>query len=360
MLWRTLYCLITMLLLHVASVQAESIIKDVTIDNPKIDLSEGGGTSTISFHLDEACTVNLFICNVEGDIIRNIVTNEAMTPGEHTETWDGIDDNIYPADNGLYFPILQCKSKRKGRFTYNPSAEPWGDEVPAYNFNYSADAEELTFETRTTAYARLRVGLKDGGPVYRTLAPWQLWQPGTHSIDWNGRDKQDFKNVMKKVNLSYSFDSFTVPEGSIVVENPEPAIAAAQTAIKSYPINPPKGGRLSYFSLEPASQGEEPELAITLAKSKKDWRGKTVVKGKVEYSVDFADPEKKASTLEPGSELIIYVDDVYVAEHPIDSLPASISFDSKKFTNGKHEVTINVMALDDRAGIWLQNVVIKN
>jgi hypothetical protein len=360
MLWRTLYCLITMLLLHVASVQAESIIKDVTIDNPKIDLSEGGGTSTISFHLDEACTVNLFICNVKGDIIRNIVTNEAMTPGEHTETWDGIDDNIYPADNGLYFPILQCKSKRKGRFTYNPSAESWGEEITPEDFNYNTSNEELTFETSQTAFARLRVGLKDGGPVYKTLAPWQLWLPGKHSVQWNGKDRQDFKSVLGKENLSYSFDAFSLPTNSITVFNPEPAKSIYQPQYKQFPIQPPKGGRLSYFSLEADSQGEEPELMVDLTKSKKDWRGRTVLKGDVLYNITFADLDKKASTLKAGSELIIYVDDTYVIENPIDSLPATIGFDSRKFSNGKHEVTINLLTTDDRAGISIHNVMIKN
>ncbi len=360
MVFWTFFPIIFSLVLFTTDAYAEGIIKEVAVDTAVIDLASGSSSADITFSLTEPCTLNLFICTTAGEIVRNLITAEEMSAGEHTKSWDGVDDNFKAAANGLYFPIIQCKSKKKGAFTYDPSAHPWGEEVPAQNFSYNNGGKELSFEIDRPAYARLRVGLKDGGPVYRTLAPWRLWQAGPHRVQWNGKDKRNTRSVLNKEKLSYSFDSFTVPENSIVVVNPKPAMASAGTNLKKYPINPPRGGRLSYFALEADSQGEELELAVILKTSQKDWKGKTVIKGEAVYGVDFVDFDKKSSTIKPGSELIIYVDDLYVAEHPIDNMPATIAFDSTKFKNGKHEVTINVMVTDDRAGIWQDTVLIKN
>ena len=84
------------------------------------------------------------------------------------------------------------------------------------------------------------------------------------------------------------------------------------------------------------------------------------LKGKAICLVSFADQNKRASTLKAGSELILYLDDTYVAELPVDSFPASIGFDTTEFSNGKHLVTINLLTTDDRAGISLHKVMIKN
>jgi hypothetical protein len=262
-------------------------------------------------------------------------------------------------ESGVYFPILQAKSKRRGTFVYNPTAEPWGEQIIAPDISYDAKSQKLSFEVDQMTYGRLRVGLKEGGPVYKTLAPWQLWQPGTHTLEWNGKDVQDYQSVLKKENLSYSFDAFSLPPNSITVIGAAKAEALGHPEYQQFSIHPPRGGQLSYFSLEADSQEAEPELAVSWENSKEK-KGRVVLKGKAVCTVSFADLNKRASALKAGSELILYLDDTYVIETPVDSLPASIGFDTGEFSNGQHVVTINLLTSDDRAGISLHNVMIKN
>lgn len=338
--------------------RADHMINDVRVENPGIDLL-AGSAAAISWTLAEPGTVTLRICDINGNIVRTLVDKQQLEDGSHTVQWEGLYADGSPVVNGLYFPIIQGKSPRKGTSTYNPSSMAWGEDVSPMELNYDADRQTLSFGVARMTYGRLRVGLKEGGPVYRTLAPWQLWQPGQHEIPWNGKDAAGLHTVMDQAELSYSFDAFALPENSLIVMGAPQADSYDQRQLQKFPVHPPSGAHLSYFSVNPGSQGAEPELAVAWQQSSQQ-DGLTLLRGKASCLVSFADPNKEASSLQGGSELILYLDDTYVVEVPVEELPALIGFDTTGFDNGAHTVTINLLTADDRAGISLHKVSINN
>ncbi|MBU1245364.1 hypothetical protein KJ612_19345 [Myxococcota bacterium] len=346
------------LLSLVPSAEAASPLGDVTVDNPVIDLQQHA-SSTISWRLTEKASVTLFICDLRGNIIKTLLAGKAFDKGSHSAIWDGVDDKDLPCANGVYLPIIKCSSPRKGNFVYNPTASTWGEQVEPIAIRYDSEQEVVTFTLEQMTYARLRVGLREGGPVYKTLAGWQLWKPGQYQVPWDGKGKGGFQNVLGKDNLTYSFDSFSLAENSLIIENSPENDVSTDRVYEQFPIHPPATSNLSYFAIEPGSLDAEPEIVIDWQKAKnKD--NQIVISGKVQLQVDFVKPVFLPPSFGKWGELLLYIDDEFVIEVPVQGLPATIAFDSNNFANGEHLLTINLLTGDDRAGIVTHKVLVHN
>lgn len=332
----------------------------MTVDSPIINPRQQA-IATISWQLTEPTAVTLFICDLRGTIVKTLLDGEELAKGSHDTFWDGMDDKGVACPNGVYLPIIKCSSPRKGSFIYNPTASPWGEQVEPLAIRYDSDQQAVTFSVEQMTYARLRVGLREGGPVYKTLANWRLWTPGEYQVPWNGKDKGNFQHVLGKENLTYSFDSFSLAENSLIINNAPENSSYSTIGAKQFPLHPPASSNLSYFALEPNSLDAEPEIVIDWQqeKSKDD---KIVLHGKARLQVDFAEPgkERATDTKYKWGELLLYIDDEFVVEVPVDDLPAVIDFDSSNFANGEHLLTINLLTGDDRAGIVTHKVLIRN
>ncbi len=329
------------------------LIKKVAVDDQHID-TQKRTHAIINWELTEPGVVSLLICNLKGQIIQTIIDKEQHAAGSYAALWDGRNIDGVAVENGIYFPIIRSKSNHKGTDTYNPSSFSWGEEVLAEDLEYDPRQKLIRFSLQQSVYGRLRAGLKEGGPVYKTIAPWRHWGAGYHKIAWNGKDASNLKRIVDQKNISYSFDAFTLPENAITVAGSPQQDYSSEEGGATFPVHPPHGGQLSFFSLEASSQGAEPILKVRWKRNAKRLKGKAVC------TVDFANPEKRSSALNGTSELILYIDDVYVTELPITAFPASIGFDTTAFSNGKHIVAINLLTADDRAGIDIHAITIKN
>ena len=58
--------------------------------------------TTISYSVKDATPVTIGIYNVKGQLVKTLV-NEDKAAGNHSITWDGIDDNNQPVSSGVYF-----------------------------------------------------------------------------------------------------------------------------------------------------------------------------------------------------------------------------------------------------------------
>jgi len=69
--------------------------------------------TTINYNLNTTNEVKLIVYNMLGRKIKTLVNSSKMIAGNHTVTWDGIDDLGQKVSNGIYFYRLQMGSKTK-------------------------------------------------------------------------------------------------------------------------------------------------------------------------------------------------------------------------------------------------------
>jgi len=316
---------------------------------------------TLSWHLTYPGRVSVYICDLQGNIVRSFRNGEQTGTGDFAITWDGTDDSGALCAAGLYFPVIRILTRDMGVETYNPTALPWGEEILPDDINYDSSGNLVTYTLSRAALVRIRAGEKDGGPLYTTITDWVLRPAGSHAEPWDGLDATGHFQVTDREKFNIAFDAFSVPENSIMLNGPASATPAPKTAepSRTFPVFPPNGGKLAYFLSLP--HGLLPDLGITAVPTSFVRKNKGIyhVKGKVPIRVSLS-RGALAHNPEEGIELYLYVDGRMIHEGPAESLPADVNMDTRKFSNGKHLVTLNLRTSDDRAASFSMEVSINN
>ena len=94
----------------------KTVSVEVTFANvpAEIELSQNypnpfNPTTTIKYNLPRTAKVTLYIYNILGDIVRELV-NEQQAAGSYSVTWDGLNSFGLPAATGMYFYQMQADS----------------------------------------------------------------------------------------------------------------------------------------------------------------------------------------------------------------------------------------------------------
>jgi hypothetical protein len=56
----------------------------------------------IAFSLAERSPVELTVYNIRGEVVRHLLRRDVFAPGEHTVSWNGLDDHARPVSSGVY------------------------------------------------------------------------------------------------------------------------------------------------------------------------------------------------------------------------------------------------------------------
>lgn len=317
------------------------------------------GDYTLSWRLKEPGRVTVLICDMKGNIVTTFMDKKRLEADDHSVDWDGRDDSGNLCPGGLYIPIIRVKSTDRGVETYNPTASPWGEEIIAESLEYDSSAQVIRYTLTENAFRRIRVGEKDGGPLYKTVADWKKLAPGTYEEPWDGMDTDKLITVHEKEKFQIAFDAFSVPKNMLMVAGPSSKAAAGN--YQYYPVHPPHGKQLAYYVL--LDHGLQPDLTI----SARFDSGTIKEKGKDEYHLTGSIPitidliQGTLGTHPPETvELYLYVDGLMLHEGPVPGLPAQVNLDSKGFSNGSHILTFNLRTSGDRAASTSMQVQINN
>lgn len=338
-----LYLLASPLSLH-----AGEIVTEVHVNAPQ---GAKGVNATINFKLADRSRTTVLVCDMRGNVVRTLMETKELDAGEHSVTWDGLDLHNAPCGGGVYLPVIQVESASLGAETYSPTSTEWGGEVQPYELTHDKGAVSFAIDRRT--YARVRIGLPNGGPLYNTLAPWQVFEAGQHSLPWDGKDATGRVDVAARKSLDIAFDGFTLPANAICVPG-QARLPDAASAYNQIPLQAVRSGQPSYFALYSEPLLPEPEFEVRF----KNARGPKN-EPQLGKAVQFEIILKKGFPEINLSETMIFIDHTFIVEYPTTSTPASITFDASNVSPGKHLFTVNLIASDDRIGTWSIPVTFK-
>lgn len=335
-----------LLLFSSLPVQAEDLVREIQL-NPA--LLEGGTSGTVSFSLAAPANVTLRICDLRGNVLRVLFDNRSLPTGTHSQVWDGRDNKGKPCGGGLYAPIIQAESETLGSVAYMPTANDWGALVEAKELKHTA--KSVSFTLAEPAYGRLRIGLPNGGAIYRTLAPWQYFSAGQHRLDWDGKDTTGKVVIGEREQLYLSFDGFTLPRNVFIIAG---TVSLAQGHYEQYPLQLAGSSQPSFFALHPESLLPEPdfEVEFTDAQRKKD-------QPELDTETQMIIKLKQESPDVHLSEAMIFIDHVFHSEYPATKAPVQLKVNTAKIPRGPHLLTVNLITTDDRIASWSQQVIFR-
>lgn len=327
-----------------------NLLSDVRVSNQVLDL-ESGDTTQITWQMSGPSSVSVFICDLDGYVVKKLLTKSEFSAGAGTVIWDGRDNNGVPCPDSAYVPIIQVKSKRWHQ-VYNPTMQQWGERVYAEDIKYDPDQKQITYVLKKAAICLIRVGETDGGPLYGTLKQWAPRQAGTHQEYWDGLDAQGIVNVAERPKAKIMIDAIALPENSILIIGSSQPHVFKRRKLHRYPLHPASGNEVFMHSLHERRFCRDIDIEVTIQTKNGTSNKIPVIRNMATILVDISDREHSAYLQREGAEVYAFIDGAFVTEIKITEFPARLVLNTEKFSIGKHVLTINVKGTEDHLGTF--------
>lgn len=199
-------------------------------------------------------------------------------------------------------------------------------EIQAADIVFDASTGEIKYTLSEPALVRIRIGVRDGGPLLTHLLDWEYREKGEHKEIWDGKIQGSDVDFRGRGDLMAVFKAV------------------------------PAGERNNTFDLIKKA----PQLTIDFLESKgNDENGLPIINGRVPLRVmiNSADDAWLSNT---RYETGIYIDHVFLTEEEEGINPFTYYLDTEKFSDGVHTVTVTVASYGGTAGAQSGLVLIKN
>lgn len=202
------------------------------------------------------------------------------------------------------------------------------DEIFVSDFSIDMKTGEIKYTLPEKALVRLRIGMREGGPMLRTLLDWEPREAGPHIEVWDRKDAEG--------SVDYTGDpQLMVTLQCVKADAPDQESSDFRRRFKRSPdftVQFPEG--------QPSSEG-------------------LVIKGKTPLRIELSESDRvwlKQTRYEIG----LYADGVFIIEDEEASDPFTYRMDTAKFNNGKHVITVNVVAYTGEIGVKNISVMVEN
>jgi hypothetical protein len=329
---------------------AADLMSQVKVAHQILNPSQGD-TVEVSWQMTVDALVTLFICDLDGVIIRKLHQKTPFAAGAATVTWDGRDDDGRFCSNGAYIPIIRLKAKT-GYQTYNPTAKPWGTKVAVPDTHYDADLGIITYRLEHPTLCLMRVGDRDGGPFFATLINWEPRPAGDQWEPWDGKDTHGLVDVAGRPDFFTMLDGIALPENSIMILGSPEKHSFQRWRQATYPLHPPSGGELFMHSLHQRRFCRDMAVEVAVDNRQIDPRSAIEVNENFSVQVDIPDRDHGKHLLRRGLEVYLFLDGVFLTEVKATTIPAQLEVALDQFSAGEHILTVNVRSFEDHAGTY--------
>ncbi len=331
---------------------------------------QGGEKLSWRYRTAVASTVGASIYDGRDLLVRVLLKGEDLPAGDHRLTWDGRDDDGRVAPPGYY--LLAIESEAGGKTVrYDPTEATGGELTQASAARYDAGRGLVSYALQKPSLLRIHLGLKDDGPLLRTLVDWVARSAGEHTEPWDGWDASHVIRFGDSPKLDIQVWAYALPVNAVVVDPPATAVLPA--ALKSRPAAFPTAPARPEFLELPPERPTRPKGAAPAHEMYNHWQhdrtrchnpivglkavgaesrggsGPLTVAAPLPLRLDLS-PEEAASLQDERFEAVIYVDGVFAFEEEQGYLPFTWSLKPEMLTPGEHVITFMVRGYEGHFG----------
>ncbi len=227
------------------------------------------------------------------------------------------------------------------------------------NLHYDASQEKIIYTLDQHAMCLIRVGEKDGGPVYKTVLNWEPRDAGNHREPWDGMDITGIVHAAQKAKFDILLDAYALPQGSILIKD-SAVHMKSNTIKKQFPIYPPQGENIFLHAFHQKDVRHDMPITATLINPLDSREQIPIVKGDAIFEVGVNEDEDIDDLIREKFEIYVFVDGNLVFENPANTIPTRVRLDTTLYPNGEKVVTMNLRTTEDRVGSVSLKVNIKN
>ena len=211
---------------------------------------------TIHYHPSESCRATVIIADKYGREVKRLADNKNVASLPQNIIWLGDDETGDSASASVYYYIIELK-KNIAAYTYNPYQRSHGKKLSVSGW-YDAEKDEIHYSLPRAGYARVRVGIKEGGPLLATIQDWQPQIAGSHILQWNGRDISGNIDVSSHPLRNLVVFAYSLADNAIIIKGGESGKKMKKGKIIFDPALPPDRYLHSRHSPDGANSHPEP------------------------------------------------------------------------------------------------------
>ena len=190
---------------------------------------EGGGTTDIEYTLTADALLTIRIYDMNDDLVRTLIDNQARTPGTYSEEWNGKDDSGNIVPDGVYYLIVEDSISGSPGIVYDPRGTGGRDVSHSISLSCSPfDTTKntpciITYDMPQAASINIKVRAKRfTGPAIKVIEYQTPRSAGTHQSVWDGKD--EFGQPIQFKQYTFAIWGYTLVDNAIIVEGKRPRI----------------------------------------------------------------------------------------------------------------------------------------
>lgn len=341
----------------------------------------------IYYTLPEQAKVTIRVFDPDKGLMKTFANADAQSKGEHHLIWDGKDNNGSVAPNEAYFFTIEAQDKNGKAWIYDPVTLSGGITHDISSIEVNQELKSLSYQMPEMGRVLVRIGIRDGGPLLRTLVDWEPRVAGEITEHWNGKDREGLIDINKfpKWNLIATY--FTLPQNSIItygnddytyreyklkmakgqsasyssslplsdssasVRPSNPSSSLSPLSNPSSNPSPSLSENISIHYTRPRTADYSPPVLIRFPQNQKTGSDDIpVVKDRLLIQIDL-DEQDRALFRDQHFEIITFVDMQMYAEEEIGYMPYNWIWDLANVSEGEHVITVNISGLKDQIGV---------
>lgn len=311
----------------------------------------------IRYKASRPSLATITICDSWGMPVKVLAKNKPVSSRAEKIAWDGLDEKNMVVADGVYFYVVDLKDEEES-FSYNPYQRTHGITLKSITGAYDQEKGEIYYALPQAARVRIRVGLKEGGPLLSTPLDWTAKPAGKYSLKWDGKDASGYINLALHPKRNLVIFAYTLADNSIIINSNSKAplkraVNAPALFSPDLPLDRDIHSR-NYLKLS-----HEPRINMELEGDfPKTDHGIPIVRGVVPVKVSIA-VEDKLSLENSRYEMMFFVDTVFLFEDEAGFSPFTYMWDTRGLSEGEHLFTVNVLSYNDDCGVVTKKVLVQ-
>lgn len=328
-------------------------IMDVRVDRTSFYPLKGE-TVAISCQLSEPAQLMLHIYDGRDVEVRRVLEKKVGAPLTREIHWDGRDELGVPVPPEAYRYVLTAKAPDGHEAVHDLSDVTGGADLKVAGVDWDAKTQELRYVLSEAARVNVRVGLRNNGPLMRTVVDWVARPAGAQHERWDGFDASRAIELGAHPALDISVSAFSLPHNTLFV-------MPLATTVKVIDI--PASER----KVRPSSAKAQPKRMFAHAQQALEDRGDFQVdlvlpshlpmhdsvpniSGPTPIRVNVSEADR-ARVLGRRLEPVFFVDGQYVYENEVGYLPMTWVWDLVGTSPGIHYITVNLRGYEGNFGM---------
>ncbi len=322
-----------------------------------------GEVVKVSFVLSESAIPGLHIYDGR-DWLVNTISAPLSSAGEHTLTWNGTTQlgETVPAEAYRY--TISAVTASGLRVVHDLTDATAGEDLTATYVHWNLKNRAIEYRISEPGRVNIRIGLKNFGPLMKTVIDWVPRSGGLQQQAWDGMDQSSVLDLSEHPNLQISVDAFALGDNAILV-GPAPdaiqlisSLGADKARIPSRNVTVKK--RMHFHSQQPIE--ERGDIDISLEIAAQTATGDTdipVLSGRVPLRMEVSLQDRER-VLERRFEPVFFIDGTFAFENEVGFLPLTWIWDTTNVNDGIHYVTANLRGYEGNFGMATIKVRVDN